>query len=188
MRETLLLIAGIMLACAGVAKAEAPTNAALAALVAPQPGNKACYARSYDAAHLRAHPGQRITAMTFLITVTAYDPKPADAKAPQDLVYYPFAMSVARRGDKRLLHTSGDCTSGDGIRCVVDCDGGSVTLDKTPPANTLIVRLTGDGIRMFHDCDDEEGVLVNAGVDDKVFRLDKVDLKSCQALIKQIED
>lgn len=140
MRKAALAIAGLVVGVA-VANAEVPDNVALSALLAPEPGNKACYARSYDVANLRAHPRQRMTAMTFLLTVQAYEQKPADAKTPEDLVYYPFAMSVARRGDKRLLHTSGDCMNGATIGCVVDCDGGGVTLDKMPPANTLILRI-----------------------------------------------
>ncbi|HEY1474474.1 MAG TPA: hypothetical protein VGF53_10355 [Pseudolabrys sp.] len=161
---------------------EGPGNAGLIPLLAPQVGNKACYARRYDAAHLRAHPHQRITAMTFLLNVEAYDPVEVKDKPPEERVYYVFAMSVARRGDKRLLHTSGDCYGSDEIFCVVDCDGGHVTLDKMPPANTLIVRLNEDGVRMFHDCDEEEGVLVTSGADDKVFRVDKVSDNSCRAL------
>jgi len=162
-----------------------PATAALNSLLAPQPGNRACYVRSYDAARLRAHPHQRITAMKFLLGVEAYDPKPAAATKPEDLFYYTFAMSVSRRGDKRLLRTFGDCMGGDRISCVVDCDGGGVTLDKMPPAGSLIVRLDDNGIRMFHDCDEEEGVLVKAGADDRVFRLDKAANDACRALDQQ---
>jgi hypothetical protein len=138
--------------------------------------------RSYDAAHLRVHPHQRITAMKFLLGVQAYDPKPAAATRPDELVYYTFSMSVARRGDKRLLRTSGDCMTAEGISCVVDCDGGGLALDKMPPAGSLIVRLSDDGIRMFHDCDDEQGVLVKPGIDDKVFRLSKTSNEACKML------
>jgi hypothetical protein len=162
-----------------------PGIAALIPLLAPQKGNKACYVRSYDNAHLRAHPRQRITAMKFLLGVMEYDPRKPNAKGLDDLVYYTFALSVSRRGDKRLLHASGDCFGGDAISCVVDCDGGGVALDKMPPASTLIVRLKDDGIRMLHDCDDEQGVLVTAGVDDKLFRLDKVGIEACRALDQQ---
>jgi hypothetical protein len=162
------------------------TIAALTPILAPQPGNKACYSRAYDAAHLKAHPRQRITAMRFLLSVGAYDPKPQNATNPEDLYYYKFSMSVMRRGDKRLLHTSGDCFSAENIQCVVDCDGGSVALDKMPPANSLIVRLNNDsGITMYHDCDGDENkgaVVVKAGADDKVFRLDKISADACKAL------
>lgn len=173
----------LMAVCGPAAAQSDQRIAALAPILAPQPGNKACYSRAYDAAHLKAHPRQRITAMKFLLSVAAYDPKPAGATQPEDLYYYTFSMSVARRGDKCLLHTSGDCNGGDTISCIVDCDGGSVALDKMPPASSLIVRLNNEsGITMFHDCDGEKGVVVKAGSDDKVFRLDKTATDACRAL------
>jgi hypothetical protein len=172
-----------LIAVCGPAAAEAgPGFSAIATLLSPEPGNKACYVRSYDAAHLRVHPHQRITAMKFLLGVQAYDPKPATATRPDELVYYTFSMSVARRGDKRLLRTSGDCMTAEGISCVVDCDGGGLALDKMPPAGSLIVRLSDDGIRMFHDCDDEQGVQVKPSLDDKVFRLSKTSNEACKML------
>jgi len=154
---------------------------ALSAILPTQAGNKACYVRNYDAAHLRAHPQQRITSMKFLLAVEAY-PEPTKKERPQDLYYYTFAMQVARRGDKKLLHTAGDCMAYGQINCVVDCDGGSVSLDSMPPANSLIVRISEEGVRMFHDCDEEEGILVVPGKDDKVFRLDKTSMDACKAL------
>jgi hypothetical protein len=174
----------LLAACGPAAAQTTDRIAALIPILAPQPGNKACYSRAYDAAHLKTHPRQRVTAMKFLLSVAAYDPKPAGATKPEDLYYYTFAMSVLRHGDKRLLHTAGDCNSGDNILCTVDCDGGSVTLDKMPPANTLIVRLNNEnGITMFHDCDEgKKAVVVKAGADDKVFRLDKVAADVCKSL------
>ena len=174
---TFVLTAGLP-----AAAENSPAISALIPLLAPQKGNKACYVRSYDNAHLRTHPRQRITAMKFLLGVEEYDPRPPNAKGLNDLVYYTFSMSVTRRGDRRLLRTSGDCFGGDTISCVVDCDGGKVTLDKMPPANTLIVRLSDDGVRKFHDCDDEQGVLVKASADDKVLRLDKAANEACRTL------
>jgi len=179
------LICGLVFALSGpsfAATPDAPGFIALNAMLPAQPGNKACYVRSYETAHLRAHQRQRITAMKFLLGVQAYDPKPANAEQPGDLFYYTFSMSVSRRGDKRMLRTSGDCMASDTISCVVDCNGGSVALDKMPPAGSLIVRLNGDGIRMFHDCDEEKGILVKAGADDKVFRLEKTANEACRAL------
>jgi len=64
-------------------------------------------------------------------------------------------------------------------------DGGGLLLDKMPPAGSLIVRLKDEGIRMFHDCDDEQGVLVKPGIDDKVFHLDKTANDACRALEEQ---
>ena len=168
---------------AAPAEPETPAFAALRAILPAQPDNKICFASAYDAAHLRDHPRQRISAMKFLLRVGAYDPKPANAKQPNEMYYYKFAMSITRRGEKGLLRTAGDCMTVDGIACVVDCDGGGLTLDQTPPAGALIVRLDEDGIVMYHDCDENnDAVLVKPGADDKVFRLEKTATEACRAL------
>jgi len=160
------------------------TFAALGAILPAQAGNKACFARVYDREHMRAHPRQRIAAMTFLLRVEAYDPKEVHSEKPADRFYYVFAMSVQRRGEKGLLRTAGDCSAFDTISCVVDCDGGGLTLDKMPPAASLMVRLNDEGIVMYHDCDgeDKRAVLVKPGTDDKVFRLEKTSDQACRAL------
>ena len=93
-----------MAPCAVAVAQQAPGHAALNALLAPQAGNKACYTRRYDAAHLPTHPKQRITAMTFLLIVQAYDPKPPDAKTADDLVYYSFAMWATPRRQAAAAH------------------------------------------------------------------------------------
>ena len=184
MRCIALVIGALVLASAGASAApETPGFAALRIFLPAQPGNKACYVRSYDAAHLRARPHQRIRAMTFLLEVQAY-PEAKNAEQPQDRFYYVFVMSVARRGEKGLLRTAGDCMTVDGISCVVDCDGGGLSHDQTPPAGSLIVRLYEEGIVMYHDCDgeDDQAVLVKPGTDDKMFRLEKTSDNACRAL------
>ncbi len=115
MRCIVLVIGVLALASAGASAApETPAFAALRTFLPAQPGNKACYVRSYDAAHLRAHPHQHITAMKFLLEVQAY-PEATNAEQPQDRFYYVFAMSVARRGEEGLLRTAGDCMTVDDI-------------------------------------------------------------------------
>jgi hypothetical protein len=157
----------------------------LADLVAPQAGNKACFARTYDAAHLREHPKQRVTAVSFLLRAQAYD-ESARSWGLEKALYYSFAMSVQRRGDKRRLRTGGDCMEGEGISCAVDCDGGGVTLEKAAQGDSLLVRLMEPGgILMFSDCDGA-GVWLKPGADDKVFRLDKAAASVCEALEKRV--
>lgn len=160
------------------------TIAALGAMLPAQAGNKACFARAYGTEHMSAHPRQRIAAMTFLLRVEAYDPKEVRSEKPADRFYYVFAMSVKRRGEKGILRTAGDCSAFNSISCVVDCDGGGLTLEKLPPAGGLMVRIDEEGIVMYHDCDgeDKEAVLVKPGADDKVFRLEKTSDEACRAL------
>jgi hypothetical protein len=189
MRSVLLGLAAFALfgASAHAAEPDSPAFTALDAMLPAHAGNKACYSRTYDAAHLRAHPHQRITAMKFLLGVRAYEP-PSKIERAEDRLYYTFTMSVKRRGDKRLLFTGGDCHTIDHISCVVDCDGGGLTLDNMPPAGSLLVRIEEDGILMFHDCEEDEGTTVKPGTDDKVVRLDKTALEACKALQKREGD
>ena len=181
------LICGLAFVLSGPASGATPEASgftAPSAMLPAQSSNNACYVRSYDATYMSAHPRQRINAMKFLLGVQAYDPKPANAEQPGDLFYYTFSMSVALRGDKWLLRSSGDCVASDTISCVVDCncDGGSVVLDKLSLADSLIVRLNDDGIRMFHDFDEEKGVLVKSDADNKLFCLHKTANEACRAL------
>ena len=56
------LICGWVFVLSGPALAATPDTPgfiALNAMLPAQPGKKACYVRSYDAAHLRAHPHHR---------------------------------------------------------------------------------------------------------------------------------
>jgi hypothetical protein len=89
---------------AAAADENGPSNAALAALLPSEPGSRACYVRIYDAAHLREHHNQRVTAVMFLLRVARLDADgnhhftPAAAAYSQDRIRYQFAMQVKRRG------------------------------------------------------------------------------------------
>ena len=150
-------------------------------IIAPEAGRRVCYIRRYDAAHLRAHPQQQVTALTFMIRVQQYEDI-SKAKTPEDKVYFWFAMSMQRRGEKRTLSTSGSCFRGGG--CGVDCDGGGLTLEKLPQADALLMRLNDRGIQMYSDCDGG-GFWVKPGADDRAFRLEKADASVCRALEKR---
>ena len=67
-----------------------------------EPGRKACWRRVYNAKHLAAHPRQNVTELTFLLRVSGYLPPPPKP----DHIFYNFALSLKRRGDKRALATS----------------------------------------------------------------------------------
>jgi hypothetical protein len=159
-------------------------DAALAKLLPPDPGAKACYARTYDAAHLRAHPQQRISEMTFFLRVVGYDAGGGYTVRNPDRVGYQFAMAVKRRGDKQALRAAGDCSGGTGVHCVVDCDGGGVDVEKIQTGDALLVRLLEGGIRMHGDCDGE-GIMVKPGADDKAFQVNKAPPQACAALEKR---
>jgi hypothetical protein len=73
----------------------------LKAILAPIVGQKTCFSRTYDGAHLRQHPRQQVTAMIFelrYVHVTG-----------ADIERYEFGMSGRTRGRPNTLYTSGFC-------------------------------------------------------------------------------
>ncbi len=77
-------------------------------ILPPEPGRKACWRRIYDVKHLAAHPRQKVTELTFFLRVSGYDVGGHYVFRNPDHIYYNFALSLKRRGDKRALATSGD--------------------------------------------------------------------------------
>jgi len=94
------------------------------------------------------------------------------------------AISIRRRNDKQPLRTSGDCLGSDVPQCVVDCDGGGVTIEKLPSGDGLSLRLDEGGIAFGGDCDTKTGVWVKPGANNNVFQLEAVPLEVCQSLEK----
>ena len=128
------------------------------------------YARTYDKAHLAAHPDQLIRA----VRLSIIPPNAEHPEAPW------FNLQFELRGRSRPLRTTGFCLrDGDGLRCVVECDGGGVNL--TTRGDHVIMRLDSRGIRVTAACGEEattglaeDGEMVTGGKDDRVFRLDRV--------------
>jgi hypothetical protein len=126
-----------------------------------------CFVRIYDRAHLAKHPDQIVRAVKLTITKTAdhyYD--------------YNFFLQMQLRVKNKLLKTAGGCHSeGAGIKCLVECDGGSVYV--VPHASQVMMFL--DRIRMAN-CGKsfiEGGEDVTGGKDDREFRLDRADDVVC---------
>lgn len=156
----------------------------IADLLPATPGARACFARTYDAAHLRAHPHQRVTAVTFLMRTTGFDKKGEWVLTPDGKAEYTrtlFGIRFARRDLRKPQTTSGECAQGESeAHCYVECDGGGVVLEKS--GEGLLLKLLDQGIRI-EDCD-EKDVRLMPGRDDKAFRVDKVDGAQCRALEK----
>lgn len=150
-----------------------------------EPGRKACWRRVYNPEHLAAHPQQKVRELTFLLRVSGYDADGRYVFEHPHHVYYNFALSLKRRGDTRALATSGDCLGEKTADCAVDCDGGGVTIEKSPNGDGLTISLHDRGIAFGGDCDTNSGAWVRPGADDKVFHLDRVSEESCKALEKE---
>ena len=182
-----LMLLVILLGPVGVC-AEQPTVAQMqhwpaATILPPEPGRKACWRRVYDAKHLKAHPRQKVTELIFFLRVSGYDAKGNLVFKNPDHVDYSFALSLKRRGDQHALVTSGDCLGVKTADCVVDCDGGGVTIDVLPGGG-LSIRLNVGGIALGGHSDEATGTWVMPGADDKVFHLEPVPVDACKTLEK----
>jgi hypothetical protein len=154
-------------------------------ILPPEPGRKACWRRVYDAKHLAAHPQQQVTELTFFLRVSGYDAGGDYVFKNPDHIVYNFAISLKRRGNKRALAIGGDCLGDNTVECVVDCDGGGVTIDKLSSDDGLSISLGNDGIAFGGDCYTTRGTWVRPGSDDKVFHLDPVRAEACKTLEKE---
>jgi hypothetical protein len=150
-----------------------------------EPGRKACWRRVYDAKHLVTHPRQKLTQLTFFLRVSGYDAGGPYVFKNPDHIYYNFALSLKRRGDKRTLTTSGDCLGEKTIDCSVDCDRGGVTIDSPSPSDGLSISLNVNGIAFGGNCETTTGTWVRPGADDKVFNLDPAPMEACKTLEKE---
>src|SRR5262245_16270892 len=153
-----------------------------ASLTLAPAGRKVCWRRAYDAKHLAAHPQQRITELTFFLRVSGYDSGGGYVFKNPHHIFYNFAFSLKRRGNKRAL--DGDCLGEKTADCVVDCDGGGVTIDKLP-SDGLSISLHNDGIAFGGDCDMTTGTWVRPGADDNVFHLDPAPEEARKTLEKK---
>jgi hypothetical protein len=198
MRVT-MLVAGVMAATVFAGKAAVADDSPditfakrMFAGSAPQPKGYACFVRRYDAAHMAQHPLQKVTVMKLLITAEM---------VPEDKVLeYSFRLGVNFRDRPGDFDSSGDCGHaavtkvpdnaeteipvGVDISCGVDCDGGGVTVSLANNDASLIVKPI-DRIRIWKgkNPDESAATALNAGADDKVFRLDRTKLDECTPLV-----
>lgn len=142
----------------------------------------ACFVRRYDASHLARHPKQKVSAMKLL--VTAED-------APEDkTVNFSFRLGFKYRHRAGNFDSSGYCSHivaeniGGEIRlgCGVDCEGGGIEVAMKDDKSALI-RLERIRIWERNKPDDDASNDLVAGADDKIFRVDRVDLHECSELV-----
>jgi hypothetical protein len=171
-------------------------------LVKPAGGSAACFTRVYDAAHLRAHAKQKITAMTVLLR---YRPA-GGGTAP---VALSVSLGIVQRGDPDALYSDGGCdweanrdTSDRrliknypkeaGMVCLQSAqpdvfdatsaeEGGNLILDRGKERDTLMVYLD-DSLTMVKRAARRTHLFTKFGSDDRVFMLRRADMKACAAI------
>ncbi len=163
----------------------------------PAPKAFACFVRRYDSAHLAQHPLQKVSVMKLLISTE---------KNPDFPVFqYAFRLGVNFRGRPGDFDSSGDCghaptiidpdnsdippqdrvtkPAGIDFECAVDCDGGGVNVTLANNDNSVVVTL--DHIRIWkgNTPDAREAGALQAGADDKIFKLDRTSPNECTSLV-----
>jgi len=143
----------------------------------------ACFIRRYDANHLAQHPRQKVNATKLLVT--------AENPPEEKTTNYSFRIGVKYRHRSGNFDSSGYCNhvlaedAGNQIRfgCGVDCEGGGINVALSKDEKSAIIRL--ERIRMWNrnKPDDEAADALLAGADDKIFRVDRADVRECAELV-----
>jgi len=142
----------------------------------------ACFVRRYDASHLAQHPKQKVSAMKLLVT--------AENPPEEKTTNYSFRLGFKYRHRPGNFDSSGFCghvvaeDNGREIRfgCGVDCEGGGINVAMKDDKSALI-RLERIRIWERNKPDDDASNDLVAGADDKIFRVDRAELRECAELV-----
>ena len=187
------LTAAVVLAAAGItpgyAEEDGIDKAKAAAfdvrMFTKPPGDKAygCFVRRYDPDHLARHPLQKVKAMKLLVT--------AEFAPEEKITNYSFRLGFKYRHRSGDFDSSGSChhfvpeDKGSEIHlsCGVDCDGGGIDVAMSKDDKSAIVRVERVRIWQNSKPDEELSDELVGGADDKVFRLDRADIRECASLV-----
>ncbi len=202
---TLRSQAFVVLATGVLALSPALAETPLDDLIKPELNSAACFTRVYDAAHLRAHPKQKITAMTVWMK---YENLGA---ATPVVMALSIAIAAKQRGDPAEMYSQGGCdfqqtanrdTSDNvliktypkdaGFVCMQSArpdvftavsaeEGGDLILDRGKDRDTLMVYLDASLI-MVKRANRGKLIGMKFGADDRVFLLRRTDMKDCAAV------
>jgi hypothetical protein len=146
-------------------------------------GNKAfaCFVRRYDASYLAQHPKQKVRAMKLLLT--------AENRADEPTSYaYKVGLQFRNRpGNFDGGSSCGHMIDEDGNKdirftCDVACGGGGLDIAMSQDNKSAIAHLEVIAI-WDRKHPDREAESLDGGVDDKVFRVDRVDNGECAELL-----
>jgi hypothetical protein len=178
----LVSLAGASLAQDGIDKAKAA--AFDHRMFAGPTGQKtyACFVRRYDAGHLAQHPKQKVSSMKLLVT--------AEIPPEEQTTNYSFRLGVQYRHRPGKFDSSGSCghvvaeDNGDEIRlgCGVDCDGGGIDVAMKDD-KSAVIRLQRIMLWQRNKPDDGPTNELVAGTDDRIFRVDRADLRECAEFV-----
>ncbi|MBN8988510.1 MAG: hypothetical protein J0H42_09695 [Rhizobiales bacterium] len=144
----------------------------------------ACFVRRYGSSHLAQHPQQKVSAMKLLVTAEIPPEEPTT-------INYSFHLGVTYRQKSGHFDSGGSChhvvaeEKGGEIHlgCGVDCDGGGIAVAMSTDDKSAIVEL--ERVRVWDRKKPDEDNMhdLEAGADDKMFRVDRADLNECAELV-----
>ena len=133
-----ILIAALAVPVSLAHAADAPTVGFVDA------GKPFCYARSYDAAHMKAHPKQQVTGLAVSYIPSVEDNGEqvpmwtTDAEGKTRIVY---SIILTKTGAGEELGNMGTCfaeTAADTLTCQMDGDGGTFSLKKQADGKVML--------------------------------------------------
>jgi hypothetical protein len=151
-------------------------------------GKEACFSYSFDRDQLRAKPRQRVTAITLFRDLTPDDLSEEEPRSGAEIREadgnsgsIAITAMVTMRGQPQPYANTLFCSRDlkGGVRCGVECDGGSFKL--RPDKDALIIE--NDGFILQGGCGDpEQKIFLDPKPDDRVFRIEPKPVEFCQQL------
>ena len=187
MRRLALPLACLFLAATSMtlrAEDPKPANAkldAIATLDALFPkGETVCFARAYDAAHLKRHPRQTVTSVRLM---RGFQQVRDDHERAADEVYAELIVTYRSSGARRFLGGASCLAQDDGtISCSAgSCDGGSFPLKRE---SSDVVAIGGEALNSHFTvsggCGGGPDRSLTEGDDDRFFRLTRAPMTACR--------
>jgi len=137
-------------------------------------GGSPCYAREYDAQHLRQHSRQKITRIAL-----AFDQAKAGTSATQE--QFEVTLGLMVKGMTEFFASPAYCSvERGGFLCRVEGDGGELRI-RPGSGDGLTIEVIGDGLRM----EGETGAIEVGGKrsDDNLFTLPRAAIDQCSSMI-----
>lgn len=134
-----------------------------------------CYRRAYSEDHLAKNPNQTVALIEMRFTEGA-----ENRQAFARVIFYD-SSKVWTNGLYCWNEEPAD-DPGATMRCGVECDGGTFTV--RPKGNDAVYLTTKGGFNVGGACPDGDDLLIrtvsDTGAEKTVYRLDKVNVESCQ--------
>jgi hypothetical protein len=183
------LLPAASLTALSLASTPAPAQTRAPLLSADQ---EACFGRVYDRAHLTSHPSQKVTGLHIFRSLDERPDAEYRRAGARDEAIKRFNETgeaevqafVTFRDRKGYFYNWLTCAreAKDGMRCFIECDGGSFELKRE---NAGSVLLNNNGFVLVGGCGEDveatEEVHFSPGKDDKVFRLEAKPTATCRA-------